>query len=186
MWINAAEVLPDGRITLPADICNKMELTAGDHIALIYDNNRVIMRKATSDTGIMTFEEFLIYRDVKIKNFIHERIVKAFYVYLESVTGNSRLLPDLVGRLVDIDASSLTVQTGCFNGISDGTEPPYDDVDFYIKLSNGICLFIYGSIPSKPLIELRNNEYALFMLSNDINGSLERKANRYIYLTKKA
>jgi len=177
MWINGAEVMPDGRITLPADICNKMELAIGDHIALIYDNKRIIMRKATSGVGIMTFEEFLIYRDVKIKNFNHERIVRAFYVYLESVTGNSRLLPDLVGRLIDSNTSSLTVKTGCFNGIFDGTKPPYDDVDFYIKLSNDLCLFIYGSVPLKPLIELSNNEYALFMLSNDINGCMERKGN---------
>jgi len=86
----------------------------------------------------MTYDEFLVFRDVKIKNVHHKRIVKLFFSYLESVTGNKRLLPDLIGQLFNIDLSSATVLAGCFNGISDGTKPPYDDVDFYIRLSNDI------------------------------------------------
>ncbi|MCL2883976.1 MAG: hypothetical protein FWF49_00640 [Oscillospiraceae bacterium] len=153
-------------------------------VALIYDNHRIVLRKLTSGVGKMSFEEFLLFRDVKIKNAAHERIVRAFYSYLESVTGNDRLLPDLIGLLLGIDAFSFTIQTGCFNGIFDDTVPPYEDVDFYLKLSNGICLFIYGSIPSAPLVDLKDNEYVLYMLSDDAHkGTLERKANKHIYLT---
>lgn len=68
MWLNAMEVKPDGGILLPSDICNKMGLTVGDYVALIYVDNHVIMKKVTSGNGRMTFGEFLNYRDVKIKN----------------------------------------------------------------------------------------------------------------------
>ena len=183
MNLRISEVMANGLIALPDEIKENMEISEGDLVALIYDNNRVIMRKLTSGVGRMTFEEFVIFRDVKIKNSNHERIVRAFYIYLESLSGNNRLLADIIGRLLNIDTSSLTIQKGCFNGIFDGTVPPYDDVDFYIKLNNNICLFIYGSIPSTPLIELKNSEYVLFMLSDDITGSMEQKANRHIFLT---
>jgi len=68
---------------------------------------------------MLNFNEFLLFRDVKVKNFNHERIVALFYVYLESVTGNERLLPDTLGRILDIDLSTTLVSTACFNGIFD-------------------------------------------------------------------
>ncbi|MCL2408831.1 MAG: hypothetical protein FWC96_04360 [Oscillospiraceae bacterium] len=131
---------------------------------------------------MMTFDEFITFRDLKIKNKDHERVVKAFYVYLSSVTGNPRLLPDEVGRIINIDTSSLAVSTGCFNGIFDDTIPPYDDVDFYIKLSNGICIFVYGRVQSDTLKELNDNEYIVFMLSNDLSGIIERNIDRCTYI----
>ena len=131
----------------------------------------------------MTFEEFLMFRDVKIKNSNHERIVRLFFCYSASVTGNKRLLPDLLGQLLNIDLSDTTVSTGCFNGVFDGTEPPYKDIDFYVRLQNGISVYAYGSIPYKELKELKNNEYVLIVLSDDLNGNIERKANRHIYIT---
>ena len=131
----------------------------------------------------MTFEEFLVFRDVKIKNTNHERIVRLFFGCLESVTGNKRLLPDLFGQLLNIDLSDTKVPTGCFNGIFDGTEPPYEDADFYVRFQNGIGVYVYGSIPCKELKELKNDEYVLIVLSDDLNGNIERKANRHIYIT---
>jgi len=130
----------------------------------------------------MTFEEFIPFRNVQIKNKNHARIVKAFYIYLSSVTGNSRLLPNEIGRILNIDFSAALIETGCFNGIFDGTDSPYDDVDFYIKSNSGIRVFIYGKIPSEPLKELNENEYVIFMLSCDLNGTIERNSNRHIYI----
>lgn len=133
---------------------------------------------------MMTFEEFIAFRDVQIKNLNHERIVRIFYKYLESVTQNNRLLPDLICKIIDIDSSSLTVSTGCFNGIN--TIPPYDDVDFYIILSNDIRVFIYGSISVKTLRALKDNEYVLFVLTDDINDKIERNPNKHIYIGDKS
>jgi hypothetical protein len=130
----------------------------------------------------MTFEEFLVFRDVKIKNPNHERIVRLFFEYLESVTGNKRLLPNLLGQLLNIDLSDTTVPTGCFNGIFDGTESLSQEVDFYIRCQNGIRIYVYGSIPNEEK-ELKYNEYVLIVLSDDLKGNIERKANRYIYIT---
>lgn len=130
---------------------------------------------------MMTYDEFILFRDVKIKNANHERVVKAFFEYLSSVSGNARALPDLVGRILNIDTSSLTVDKGCFNGVFDNVIPPYDNVDFYIKLSNGICLFIYGEIPTKTLRTLKADEYVLFVLSEHLDENIERIGN-YIYI----
>ena len=128
----------------------------------------------------MTYDEFIHFRDVKIKNPNHERVVKAFFCYLSSVSGNSRALPDLVGRILNTDTSSLTIDKGCFNGIFDNIIPPYENVDFYVRLSNGICLFIYGETPTKVLKALENNEYVVFMLSDYLGENVER-INNYIY-----
>ena len=40
---NTAKVLPKGQITLPIDIRRSMGLSTGDCVALVYENNRVIM-----------------------------------------------------------------------------------------------------------------------------------------------
>jgi hypothetical protein len=160
-----------------------MKLSADDYVAFIYENNRLILRKLTVGEGQMTFDEHLLYRDINIKNENHERIVKLFYVYAGSVTGNSRLYPDLISRLLDIDLSSASVQTACLNGIFDGTAPPYIDVDLYIKFYNDIRVYVYGSIPNEPLREIEENEHILIVLSNDIiNGNIERKSNRHTYI----
>jgi hypothetical protein len=131
----------------------------------------------------MTLEEFLVFRDVKIKNCNHERIVRLFFGYVASVTGNKRLLPDLLGQLLGMDLSDTTVATGCFNGIFDGVEPPYEGVDFYVRLQNGVRVYVYGSIPCKELKELKDNEYVLIMLSDDFSSNIERKAGRHICIT---
>jgi len=43
MIFNTAKVMSKGQITLPVDIRNSMNLSTGDRVALIYENNRVIM-----------------------------------------------------------------------------------------------------------------------------------------------
>ena len=43
MILNTVKVMPKGQITLPDDICKNMKLSIGDSVALIYENNRVIM-----------------------------------------------------------------------------------------------------------------------------------------------
>lgn len=182
MYLRTSKVTSDGQITIPAEFQEKMGLTPNNYLAFIYENNRLILRKLTTGEGQMTFEEHLLYRDVNIKNENHERIVKLFYVYAGSVTGNSRLYPDLMSRLLDIGLSSANVQTACLNGIFDGTEPPYNDVDLYIKFNNDIRVYVYGSIRNEKIREIEENEYILIVLTNDINGHIERKPNRHIYI----
>ena len=43
MILNTAKVMSKGQITLPVDIRKNMGLSTGDSVALIYENNRVIM-----------------------------------------------------------------------------------------------------------------------------------------------
>lgn len=43
MVFNTAKVMSKGQITLPLDIRKNMKLSTGDRVALIYENNRVIM-----------------------------------------------------------------------------------------------------------------------------------------------
>ena len=43
MVFNTAKVMSKGQITLPVDIRKNMRLSTGDRVALIYENNRVIM-----------------------------------------------------------------------------------------------------------------------------------------------
>jgi len=40
---NTTKVMPKGQITLPIDIRRSMGLSTGDRVALVYENNRVIM-----------------------------------------------------------------------------------------------------------------------------------------------
>jgi len=43
MIYNTAKVMSKGQITLPIDIRKNMKLNTGDRVALIYENDRVIM-----------------------------------------------------------------------------------------------------------------------------------------------
>jgi AbrB family looped-hinge helix DNA binding protein len=43
MVFNTAKVMSKGQITLPIDIRKNMGLSTGDRVALIYENDRVIM-----------------------------------------------------------------------------------------------------------------------------------------------
>ena len=43
MIFNTAKVMSKGQITLPIDIRRSMGLSTGDRVALVYENNRVIL-----------------------------------------------------------------------------------------------------------------------------------------------
>jgi len=131
---------------------------------------------------IMTFEEFVLYRDIKVRDDVHERIVRTLYSYLSSVSGNNRLLPNLMGHLLGIDASSLTIPSCCFNNNIFDFSPPYDNADCFAVFSNSVRIYIYGRIPKKSLREVYSNEYAVFMLSENLEGVIERKTKNHIYL----
>ena len=196
MYLRTSKVSLGGEIVIPAEFLKEMGLSADDQVAFIYEDHRLIIRKLTSGEGRMTFEEHLLYRDIKIRNEDHERIVRLFYVYAGSVTGNGRLYPDLVSRLFDVDLSDAEVRTACLNGIFDGTEPPYGNVDLYIKFSNDVRVYVYGSVPKEPSLsgtelplsgtergrELKDNEYVLVVLGSDLDGEITKTADRHVYI----
>jgi len=51
---NTAKVMSKGQITLPVDMRKNMKLNTGDRVALIYENDRVIMM----NPAIHAMEEF--------------------------------------------------------------------------------------------------------------------------------
>jgi len=180
MDLRTSKVAENGSIVLPDEIRKNLDITNGDSIALIYESNRVIIQKPTSGNSKMTVDEFILFRDVIIKNDNHKRVVKTFYGYLSSVTGDSRLLINKIGKIINVDVSALSLDKGCFNGIFDDTVPPYNDVDFYVRLSNGICVFVYGGIPQNSLKQLKEYEHVIFLLSDNLDSKIER-TNNYIY-----
>lgn len=129
----------------------------------------------------MTFDEFIVFRNTKIKNNDHKRIGRLFYPYLSSVSGDTTKLPRLLGSIISVDLSGRLAITGCFNGINDDTVPPCDDVDFYVKLDNGIKIFVYGRI-IKETHRLNENEYVIFCTSDKISLLNVKKENHHIYL----
>ena len=127
----------------------------------------------------MTFEQFIKQRDIKVRDNEHLRVIKYFYLYLKSVSGNEWLLPSVLGKLLGIDLSDVSVITSCFNGVNDGSKPPYDNVDLYIKLNNDIKVFVYGKKQER-LTDLKENEYVIFFLSNDLSGNVTYLENNQI------
>ena len=108
----------------------------------------------------MEFDEFIKLRDIKIRDNEHLKVIKRFYPYLRSVSGDEQLLPSLIGNILGVDLSNVTVETACFNGVNDGSRPPYVNVDLYIKFNNGIKVFVYGK-KQKNLVELKEKEYVI-------------------------
>ena len=131
----------------------------------------------------MTVDEFIIFRDVKIKDDDHKRIVRIFYPYLQSVSGDKHLLPSILGKLLGIDLADAFVTTGCFNGVNDDTPAPYGDVDFYIKLSNGMKVFVYGR-KQMDSVTLKENEFVVFVNSDIITDNVVRKEKHIFVFSK--
>lgn len=129
----------------------------------------------------MILEEFIKQRDIKVRDNEHLRVIKCFYTYLRSVSCDERLLPSVLGKLLGIDLTDVLVITACFNGVNDGSKPPYDNVDFYIKLNNDIKVFVYGR-KQENIVELIENEYVIFFLSNDLTGNITRTENHHIFI----
>lgn len=129
----------------------------------------------------MNLEEFIKQRDIKVRNDEHLRVIKCFYSYLRSVSGDGRLLPSVLEKILGIDLTDVSVITACFNGANDGSKMPYDDVDLYIKLHNGIKVFVYGR-KQEQLTDLKENEYVIFFLSNDLTGNITQTENHHIFI----
>ena len=123
---------------------------------------------------------------MELKNIIvrdneHLRVIKCFYPYLRSVSGDEHLLPSVLEKLLGIDLTDVSVVTACFNGVNDGSNPPYDNVDLYIKFTNGIKVFVYG-IKQQYLTELKENEYVIYLLESDISDNITQVANHHIFV----
>lgn len=129
----------------------------------------------------MEFDEFIKMRDIKIRDNEHLRVIKCFYPFLRSVSGDEQLLPSLIGSILGVDLSNVTVETACFNGVNDGSDPPYVNVDIYIKFNNDIKVFVYGR-KLEHLYELKDNEYVIFLLANEIKSNVIKTGNNYIYI----
>lgn len=129
----------------------------------------------------MILEEFIKQRDIKVRDDDHLMVVKCFYPYLRSISCDERLLPSVLEKILGIDLIDISVITACFNGVNDGSQPPYNNVDLYIKLNNDIKVFVYGRKPEH-LAELKENEYAIFFLSNDLTGNIIQTENHHIFI----
>lgn len=129
----------------------------------------------------MDFDEFIKLKDIEIRDNEHLKVIKCFYPYLRSVSGEEQLLPSLIGSIVGFDLSNVTVETACFNGVNDSSKPPYDNVDLYIKLNNDIKVFVHGK-KQEHLAELKENEYVVFLISHDLPGNITQTENHHIFI----
>lgn len=129
----------------------------------------------------MELYEFIKLRDIKVGDDEHLRVIKFFYPYFRSVSCDERLLPSVLGELLGIDLTDVSVITACFNGVNDGSQPPYDNVDLYIKLNNDIKVFVYGR-KREHLAELKENEHVIFLLSNGLSGCITHTKNNHIIM----
>ena len=111
----------------------------------------------------------------------HEKNFKCFYTYLRSVSGDEHLLPSIFEKILGVYLFDVSVITACFNGVNDGSQPPYNKVDLYIKLNNDIKVFVYGRKPEH-LADLKENEYVIFFLSNDLTGNITQTENHHIFI----
>lgn len=108
----------------------------------------------------MTLDEFITYRNIKVKDDEHRKVIESFYPYLRSVSDDERLLPTLLEKYIGVNLSGVSVVTACFNGVNDGTIPPCDNVDLYIKLSNGVKVFVYGR-ETQDLKQLNKDKFVI-------------------------
>ncbi len=119
----------------------------------------------------MELNEFIKLKNIIVKDNEHLRVIKCFYLYLRSVSGDEHLLPSVIGRMLDIDLTDISVDTACFNGVNDGSKPPCDNVDLYIKLNNGVKVFVYGR-KQRLLTVPKENEYVIFFISDNLSGDI--------------
>ena len=129
----------------------------------------------------MELNEFIKLKNIIVRDNEHLRIIKVFYPYLRSVTGDEHLLPSVLEKKLGIDLTDVSVVTACFNGVNDGNRPPYDNVDLYIKFNNGIKVFVYGR-KQEHLTELKENEYVIYLLSSDISDNITQTSNHHIFI----
>ena len=133
-------------------------------------------------TPILSFDDFVKFRDVEIRNKDHERIVRMFYPYLTSVCGIPEVLSAIIGRIIGVDFTGTPIVTGCFNGINDDSVALYGNPDLYCKWDDGKRVYVYGTIVQEDLSVLKENEHVLFVLSDTITDNIKRTSDRYIYM----
>lgn len=124
----------------------------------------------------MELDKFIQERDIKVRDTEHLKVIKCFYPYLRSVSGDERLLPANLEKILGVSLLGVSVVTACFNGVNDNSQPPYDNVDLYIKLSNNIKVYVYGR-NQKHLVELKENQYSIFILSSSFDNIVRNKRN---------
>ena len=129
----------------------------------------------------MEINKFIELKNIIVRDNEHLRLIKCFYPYLRSVSGDEHLLPSALEKILGIDLTDVSVVTACFNGVNDGSKPPYDNVDLYIKFTNGIKVFVYGRKQER-LTDLKENEYVIFFISNDMSDSITRSENNHIII----
>lgn len=129
----------------------------------------------------MDFDTFIKLRDIKIRDADHLKVVKSFYPYLRSVSGDTRLLPSALEKILDIDLTDVSVVTACFNGVNDGSQAPYDNIELYIKLNNDIKVFVCGR-NQEDIVELKENEYVICLIADEITNDIKRKENHHIFI----
>lgn len=83
--------------------------------------------------------------------------------------------------MLDIDLTDVSVVIACFNGVNDGSKLHYDNVDLYIKLNNTIKVFVYSKKQGL-LNDPKENEYVIFLLSNDLSGNITQTENHHIII----
>ena len=134
----------------------------------------------------MEINKFIELKNIIVRDNEHLRLIKCFYPYLRSVSGDEHLLPSALEKILGIDLTDVSVVTACFNGVNDGSKPPYDNVDLYIKFTNGIKVFVYGR-KEEIFTDLKENEYVIFLLSNDLSGNITHtvKVHQYVILGEK-
>ena len=134
----------------------------------------------------MEINKFIELKNIIVRDNEHLRVIKCFYPYLRSVSGDEHLLPSALEKILGIDLTDVSVVTACFNGVNDGSKPPYDNVDLYIKFTNGIKVFVYGR-KEEIFTDLKENEYVIFLLSNDLSGNITHtvKVHQYVILGEK-
>ena len=141
-----------------------------------------LRKTCDTKTAILSFDDFVRFRDVEIGNKDHERIVRMFYPYLTSVCGIPEALSAIIGKITGVDFSGTPIVTGCFNGINDDSTAPYGNPELFCKWDDGKRVYVYGTIVHGNLIALKENEYVLFALSDTITDNIERTADRHIYM----
>ena len=129
----------------------------------------------------MELSEFIKQRNIEVIDNAHLRVINCFYPFLRSISGDVRLLPSVLAKLLSIDLIDTFVITACFNGVNDDSKPPYDNVDLYIKLSNDVKVFVYGR-KKEQITNLKENEYVIFFLSNDLSGNITHLKNNHIII----
>ncbi len=129
----------------------------------------------------MELFEFIKLRKIEVRDSVQLRVINCFYPYLRSVSCDERLLPSMIENILGFDLTDISVVTACFNGVHDGSQPPYDNPDLFIKLSNDVKVFVYGR-KQEYLTELKENEYVIFILTINLRGNITQTENHHILI----